>query len=161
MQDQVRQGLRPPSNATSDPGSGSDYDNLRVVEARRKTGMPKRFSSALLASIGATKYMRIRSGQEHRFIAVWVVVVAGRVLVRSWNDEPDGWFRAFLEEPRGEIEIDGRAVKVRAAKIRAATLNEAGTLAYANKYTTKANAKYVKGFATAKRMETTLELVPF
>ena len=54
----------------------------------------KRFGAAALRAIDATKYFRLRSGPEHRYIAVWVVVVDGRVFVRPWNDRPTGWYRA-------------------------------------------------------------------
>jgi len=52
-----------------------------------------------------TKYLYIRTG-DHRFIPIWVVVVSGRVIVRSWNDRADGWYRAFLASPCGAIQID-------------------------------------------------------
>jgi hypothetical protein len=121
--------------------------------------MAKRFPSAVLAEMDAAKYLYIRSG-EHRFIAIWVVVVDGRVIVRSWNDKPMGWYRAFLSEPRGNVRLGEREMPVRAVRVRNEKLNEAAQKAYAAKYTTKANAKYVKGFAERRRMATTLELVP-
>lgn len=119
----------------------------------------KRFSSRIIAAIDALKYMKIRSG-DHRYIRVWVVVVDGRVLARSWNDKPDGWYRAFLEQPKGTVEIGGRDVAVRALRVGSAKLNDAVDAAYGEKYTTKANEKYVRGFAEAKRKAHTLELVP-
>jgi hypothetical protein len=121
--------------------------------------MAKRFSPSAAAKIDALKYLRLRAG-EHRMIWVWVVVVGGRVVVRSWNDKPGGWYRAFLQEPRGAIEVGDREVPVRATRVRSAKLNDAATVAYAQKYTSKANQKYVKGFGTAKRKATTLELLP-
>jgi hypothetical protein len=117
------------------------------------------FSKRLLASIDETTYLRIRSGAEHRFIVVWVVVVKGRVFVRSWNDKPGGWYRAFLDEPRGAIEIDGRAVAVRARKARGERQMEAIEDAYAAKYTTPASRFYVRGFKSARRRQATMELV--
>jgi hypothetical protein len=113
-----------------------------------------------LSSIDETTYLRIRSGTAHRFIAVWVVVVKGRVFVRSWNDKAGGWYRAFLDEPRGAIEIAGRAVAVRARKARGERLMEAIEDAYAAKYTTPASRFYVRGFRTARRRSATLELRP-
>ena len=121
--------------------------------------MTKRFSSLLASAIDATKYMKIRSG-DHRYIHIWVVVVDGRVFVRSWNDRPTGWFRAFLGEPLGSIEIDGRDIPVRARPVTSAKLNDAVCVGYGAKYTTRANEKYVKGFAAAKRKANTLELLP-
>ena len=119
----------------------------------------KRFSPELLAGFAATKYMPIRAG-DHRFIHIWVVVVQSRVVVRSWNDKPSGWYRAFLAQPLGQVRIDDRELPVRAVRVRSARLNDATDDAFAAKYTTKANAKYVKGFRVPKRKATTLELVP-
>jgi hypothetical protein len=74
----------------------------------------RRFSRRLLGALAAAKYVKIRSGATHRFIGVWVVVVGGRVFVRSWYNKRDGWQRAFLDEPRGAIELDGREIRIRA-----------------------------------------------
>ena len=120
----------------------------------------KRFSRALAAAIGGIKYLYIRAGTEHRFIPIWVVVVDGRVFVRPWNDKARGWYRAFLSDATGAIQVDGSDVPVRARRVRGERLNDDVDAAYAHKYTTKANQKYVKGFATAKRRATTMELVP-
>jgi hypothetical protein len=118
----------------------------------------KSFSPEDLAALESTKYLYIRSG-DHRFIAVWVVVVEGRVIVRSWNDKAKGWYRAFLAEPRGHVKIGDREVPVRGVPLRSQRINDAADEVYGAKYTSKANAKYVKGLATAKRKATTLELV--
>ena len=120
----------------------------------------RRFSSARLAAIDATKYLPIRAGADHRFIHIWVVVTNGRVLVRPWNDRKNGWYRAFLEDPRGAIKLGDTEVPVRARKVTSAKLIGAMDAAYAAKYTTKANQPYVKGFATRKRQATTMELLP-
>jgi hypothetical protein len=116
------------------------------------------FSSDILAAFAATKYLYIRSG-DHRFILIWVVVVDGRVIVRSWNDKASGWYQAFLEEPSGDVKIDGEELPVRAVRLRSPKLNDAADHAYAAKYTTKANRKYVEGFKKARRKAATLELV--
>ena len=93
-------------------------------------------------------------------IAVWVVVVDGRVLVRSWNDKPTGWYRAFLAEPTGVVLVGKTEVAVRAKPVKSAKLLDAMESAYAGKYDTKANATYVEGFKTAQRRACSLELVP-
>lgn len=121
--------------------------------------MRAQFPAELIAEFDGTKYLYIRSG-EHRFIAIWVVVVGGRVIVRSWNDKRTGWYRAFLEEPHGHVRLDGREIPIKAIPVRSKKLNEAALVAYATKYSTKANAKYVEGFAEERRVATTLELVP-
>jgi hypothetical protein len=121
--------------------------------------MAKRFSPDVLAAFATTKYLYIRSG-EHRFIAIWVVVVDGRVIVRSWNDKKDGWYRAFLDEPRGNVRLGRDELPIRAVRLRSTRLTDAADAAYAAKYTTKANLKYVEGFKSARRKAATLELLP-
>jgi hypothetical protein len=120
----------------------------------------RRFSPGLLTAIGATKYLHLRAGDAHRFVAVWVVVVGGRVLVRSWNDRPDGWYRAFLRWRRGAIRLGEQLTAVRAVPVRRPRTNLDADRAYAEKYTTRANQPYVRGFATEKRRAHTLELQP-
>lgn len=121
--------------------------------------MQHRFPPRILAAFEATKYLYIRSG-EHRFIPIWVVVVGGRVIVRSWNDKSEGWYRAFLLESRGHVRLDDREIPVRAVRLRSKRLNDAADTAYGAKYATKANAKYVKGFALPTRKANTLEILP-
>jgi hypothetical protein len=113
-----------------------------------------------MVRVDGIKYFRLRAGAEHRFIAVWVVVVNGRIFVRPWYDKKDGWYRAFLKQKTGAIQVDTREFAVRARAVRGMKINDAIDAAYAAKYTTKANKPYVKGFATAKRRATTLELIP-
>ena len=120
----------------------------------------KRFSPARLDAIDAIKYLRIKAGDEHRFIHVWVVVVKGRVFVRPWNDKKGGWYREFLRSKRGSIEVDGKELGVRGSPGKGERLHDAVDDAYAAKYDTKANLKYVRGFRTPRRRATTLELTP-
>jgi hypothetical protein len=124
--------------------------------------MTRRFSKSVLATIATSKILGIRAGVDgHRFIAIWVVVVNGRAFVRSWNDKPAGWFRAFLAEPRGAIQIStGREIPIRARKARGERLMEAIEAAYGEKYNTPASRKWVVGFRRPKRRATTTELVP-
>jgi hypothetical protein len=121
--------------------------------------MPNRFPPQALAAFNSTKYLYIRSG-DHRFVPIWVVVVKGCVIVRSWNDKAGGWYRAFLEEPRGHVRMVEDELPIRAVRLRSTRLKDAADAAYAAKYTTKANAKYVEGFKTAHRKACTLELLP-
>lgn len=65
------------------------------------------FSGPKIAALERAKILGVRSGTEHRFTGVWVVVVNGRVFTRSWSDKPTGWLRAFVEDPRGAIAIPG------------------------------------------------------
>jgi hypothetical protein len=119
------------------------------------------FSKPTLAVLHAAKILGVRAGTEHRFTGVWVVVARGRVFVRSWNDKPTGWHRAFVEEPLGVIQVPGgREIRVRAKRIRGERLLDAIDEAYGEKYNTPASLKWVRGFAQARRRKTTTEFVP-
>lgn len=120
----------------------------------------KRFPKRSLDELRAAKILGVRSGDEHRYTGVWVVVVEGRVFVRSWYDKPTGWFRAFLEEPAGSIQIGDRELRVRGKPTQSERLQRTVTAAYAEKYPTPGSRKWVEGFAEKKRMATTLEFLP-
>ena len=123
--------------------------------------MPNRFDPATLAALDRSKILGIRAGTApHRIIGIWVVVVERRVFVRSWSLKPRSWYRTFLEEPRGIIEIDGRQLPVRAVRTRSERLKSAVDRAYAEKYPTPGSRKYVIGFRRPTRRNTTTELVP-
>jgi hypothetical protein len=120
----------------------------------------RRFPARTVEALAASRIIGIRAGREHRFLGVWVVVVSGRVFVRPWNNKPTGWYRAFLDEPRGAISLGGREIAVVARRSRGERLMDAIDRAYAEKYPTQASQKWVRGFRTARRRATTLELVP-
>jgi hypothetical protein len=121
----------------------------------------RRFSPATIAALDRAKILGVRAGTDHKYTAVWVVVVEGRVFVRSWNDKPTGWYRAFLAEARGQIHFADHVERpVRAVPVRSARLREAVSTALAEKYDTKASKKWVDGFALAERVAHTLELTP-
>lgn len=119
------------------------------------------FSKQLLDALASARIVGVRSGTAHRFTGVWVVVVKGRVFARSWSDKPTGWFRAFVEEPRGVIQIPkARVLRVSGKRVRGERLLDAMDAAYATKYNTPASQKWVRGFAEPQRRATTIEFVP-
>jgi hypothetical protein len=119
------------------------------------------FSKLVIAALERAKIVGVRSGTDHRFTGVWVVVVNGRVFARSWSDKPTGWYRAFVEEPHGEIQLTGgRQIRVRARKVRGERLLDAIHEAYASKYDTPASQKWVRGFERPARRATTVEFLP-
>ena len=124
--------------------------------------MPKRLSKPVVAAIHDSGILGIRAGatSDHRFIGVWPVVVDGRVFVRSWTLSKDGWYQAFLEDPRGTIQVGEREIRVRARRATGERLRDKVEAAYAEKYATKASQKYVRGFRTPRRRDTTMEFVP-
>ena len=124
--------------------------------------MKKRFPPHVAMAIDECRALYIRAGAEHRFIFVWVVLVEDRVMIRSWSGSAKGWAGAFLKEKTGTIRLskDSADIPVRAARVTGKKLLDAMDVAYSEKYTTKANQKYVSGFATAKRRAMTIELLP-
>jgi hypothetical protein len=115
----------------------------------------------IVAAIDATKYLGVRAGRRsgHRFIAIWPVVIDGRVFGRSWTIEPDGWFRTFLDDPLGAIQVGSRVIRVRARRVRSARILDAIERAYAAKYPTPGARKFVRGFRTARRRAATVEFL--
>lgn len=119
------------------------------------------FSDDILADFRERKGVRIRAGTgPHRFIGIWVVVVNDRVFVRSWSVKPRGWFRTFLEQPRGTVQIAEREIKVRAVRARDKCLRDAVDRAYLDKYNSRGAIKYARDLGSAKSRATTLELRP-
>lgn len=123
--------------------------------------MRARFDADVIDAAEASKIVRVRAGDAHRFIGVWVVVVERRIFIRSWSVRTGGWFEAFMEEPRGAMQLGGRTFAVRAIRTRSERLKSAVERAYAAKYMTPASRKYVRGFKTHRRREATVELVPW
>lgn len=117
-------------------------------------------ADTVVEAVRDAKIIGVRAGTEHRYTGVWVVVVEGRVFVRSWNDKPTGWFRAFRKQPVGTIRVGAREITVRARPARGARIRDAVTAAFGEKYNTKASGKWVEGFAEPARALTTLEFVP-
>jgi hypothetical protein len=122
----------------------------------------RRFPSTIVAAIDESKILGVRAGNrsDHRFIGIWAVVVNGRVFARSWTQKPGGWYRTFLDDPLGTIQVGQRTIRIRAARARGERLRDAVERAYATKYPTPGSRKYVRGFRTLRRRDTTIEFLP-
>lgn len=132
------------------------------MDIPRQVKAKAQFSDRLVDAFNAAKIIGVRAGRKpHRFIGVWVVVVKDRVFVRPWNNKPDGWYQAFLEEQEGRIQVAEREVRVRVRKVRGERLMDAIDLTYRTKYPTPGSRAYVEGFALAHRRATTIELLPW
>jgi hypothetical protein len=125
-------------------------------------GASDRLSKAVVAAIDESSILGVRAGNrsDHRFIGIWAVVVNGRVFARSWTQKPNGWFRTFLADPLGTIQVGQRKVRIRAVRVRGERLRDAIERAYATKYATPGSVKYVRGFRTRRRRDTTIEFLP-
>lgn len=124
--------------------------------------MPGTLPRTVVAAIDASTILGVRAGDRstHRFVGVWPVVIAGRVFARSWSLEPHGWYRTFLDDPRGALQVGSRVIRVRAVPVRSERIRDAIEEAYAVKYPTPGSRTYVRGFRTKRRREATLEFVP-
>jgi hypothetical protein len=120
----------------------------------------RRFTKSVVAALGTSKILGVRSGTAHRFTGVWLALVGERVFVRSWDGRASGWYHAFREEPLGTMQVRDREVRVRAKPVRSERLLDAVDAAYADRYTTVASRKWVRGFKRPTRRARTLELVP-
>ena len=120
-----------------------------------------RFPEDLVATVAKRGSLRVRAGRApHRFLGIWAVVVDGRVFVRTWNDKPAGWYRAWRADPVGAIEVEKREVPVRAIPARGERLRDAVSAAYLEKYRGPGSVAYARGMDDPARRATTLELVP-
>jgi hypothetical protein len=119
-------------------------------------------SRPIVAAIDAARILGVRAGfrSDHRFIGVWPVVAGGRVFARSWSLNPDGWYRTFLDDPRGTIQVGEREVRIRAVPVRSERIRDAVEQGYAAKYPTAGSRGYVRGFRSRRRREATLEFIP-
>jgi len=121
----------------------------------------RRLPPDVVAAIRDGKILGLRAGTgAHRFIGIWAVVVEGRVFVRSWSLKPRSWWRTFLEEPRGTIQVAGREIPVRAVQTRSERLKAAVDRAYLEKYHTPGAIKYARDLGGERSRATTTELVP-
>ena len=145
-----------------------DYAGWRpaCLPALAAAGCPmptvRRFARAVIESLDRGKIVGIRAGahSDHRFTGVWAVVVNGRVFARSWTLRPGGWYRTFLEDPLGTLQIGERQLRIRARLVRGERIRDAVERAYAAKYTTPGAVRYVRGFRTPRRRGATMEFLP-
>ena len=124
--------------------------------------MRKRFSRPVVAAIDESRILGIRAGAAsgHRFVGIWAVVVEGRVISRSSSQKPGGWYRTFLEDPLGTIQVGAWQIPIRVVPVRSERLRDAVEQAYAKKHPTPGSLEYVRGFRTSRRRDTTIEFLP-
>jgi hypothetical protein len=124
--------------------------------------MATRFTRPVVAAIDQSKILGVRAGarSDHRFIGIWAVVVDGRVFARSWTLTKGGWYRTLLEDPAGMLQVGERTLRMRAVPARGERIRDAVEEAYAAKYPTPGSQKYVRGFRSPRRRDSTIEFVP-
>src|SRR5712692_3122680 len=143
------------------PAKRKQEGSRQTVRSGERMKAKRKFPKEIVAAIRDGKILGIRAGTKpHRIIGIWAVVVEGRVFVRSYTLKPRSWYRTFLEEPRGVIEVNGRQIPIRAVFTRSERLKTAVDRAYREKYNTPGSLHFVRGFAHKMRRNTTTELVP-
>jgi hypothetical protein len=121
----------------------------------------KRFPGEVLDVFQSGKGLRLRAGTgDHRFIGIWFVLVKNRLFVRSWSIKADGWYRTFLKEPHGAIQVANLEIPIRAVRIRNEGVRNAVDRAYLDKYNTPGALKYSRDLVRPKSKATTTELLP-
>lgn len=119
------------------------------------------FPDRTLEAVRTGMVVGIKAGKHpHRIIALWAVIVEGRVFVRSWSLKPRSWYRKFLEEPVGTFQVGNRKFAIRAVRTRSERLKKAVDRAYLAKYHTPGSLRFARDLAGAKSRATTTELVP-
>jgi hypothetical protein len=142
-------------------GMPSTPTNRSRAQGKRPRAVRRRFTTKVLTAIRDGNILGIRAGlAPHRVIGIWAVVVEGRVFVRSWSVKARSWYRTFLQEPRGIIQVGDREIPVRAVQTRSDRVKDAVSRAYLAKYSTPGSIKYARDLGRAKSRATTTELVP-
>jgi hypothetical protein len=121
----------------------------------------KRFEKEVVEALRKAKIVGLRAGRgEHRFIGLWVVVVEGRVFVRSWGLAERSWYTAFVREPVGVLQVGERQLPVRAVRTRSERLKRAVSRAYLEKYHTPGSVQFARDMGRKGSRERTVELAP-
>ena len=120
-----------------------------------------RFTDDIIDAIQKEKIIGIRAGRDstHKVIGIWVIVVEGRVFVRSYSMKPCSWWRTFLEDPQGIITVGDKEFPVHAIQTRSERLKDLVSAAYKEKYNTPGSVQFVKDMSKKKSRDTTTELV--
>ena len=77
----------------------------------------------------------------------------------SWSLKPGGWYRVFLDDARGTIQVGDREIRIRAVPVRSERIRDAVEEAYAAKYPTPGSRRFVRGLRTRRRREATMEFL--
>lgn len=80
--------------------------------------------------------------------------------MQSLSIKPRSWYRTFLKEPVGAIQIANQQIAVRALRTRSEKLKDVIDQAYLEKYNTKGWIKYARDLGREKARATTTELIP-
>jgi len=123
--------------------------------------LKQHFSPEILSALRKDKILGIRAGTSstHRIIGIWVVVVEGRIFVRSWSMKPRSWWRTLVEDPYGSMFVGEQEIPIRAIQTRSERLKDLVSVAYKEKYNTPGSVQFVKDMSRKKSRDTTTELV--
>jgi hypothetical protein len=108
-----------------------------------------------LRALTAARELEIASAPTGRWVPIWVVVVAGRVFVRTWRRRSTGWYGRAVASGRAWIRVSGSVLEVAVARAGAEAA-DAVNAAYRGKYGTGGAACMV----TTEAEASTLSLAP-
>jgi hypothetical protein len=131
------------------------------VRTSKRMKAKRQFPDDILTVLREGKGLRIRAGtSQHRFIGIWVVVVKDRAFIRSWSVKANGWYRTFLKEARGTIQVADHEIAIRAVHNKDERLRDAVDRAYLQKYNSAGALKYAEDLGSPKSRATNIGLVP-
>lgn len=153
------------------PRGAAWLDRVRPSRAKPRADEAPRLPDDVIAALTKGKIVGVRAGDAHRFVAVWPIVVDGRLYVRSWSRTDGGWWRAFTSSATRDgtihVQLVGRSrmktereVRVRAARVTEERVLDAVDAEYRRKYKTPGAQQYVKDLCSAACRATTVELAP-
>lgn len=113
----------------------------------------------IIQLVRETEMPKIRSGETHRFIDIWIVTVEGRIFCRGTRSAK-GWYYAFQEEPNGAIKFGDTIIKVKGvAPDDLEAINPKVNEAYLEKYGTKYHSIALQA-TEPSFMASTMEFIP-
>jgi hypothetical protein len=122
--------------------------------------MPKQFDANVLNQLTHAEEINVETqsatGRKHR-TTIWVVVEGNEVYVRSVRGRAGRWYREFIANPLGAIDMDGQHIAVQAVP----ATDGASITRVSNEYLRKyRRSPYVNSIVRQETLPTTLRLEP-
>jgi hypothetical protein len=123
--------------------------------------MPQTFDRAVIDNLANVEEIDLETsagpGKPTRRRTIWVVVVAGRVYVRSVRGAAGRWYRDLVRHPSATIHLAGRALAAHASLAADPATVDRVSQAFATKY---AASPYLPPILRTETLPTTLRLDP-
>ncbi|MCT4617280.1 MAG: DUF2255 family protein [Candidatus Gracilibacteria bacterium] len=114
----------------------------------------------IIKLVNASNIHQIRSGTTHKFIDITIVEMDSRFFVRPYKFAKNGWYDAFMENPKGEMKFGDIIVPIDGIiPDNLDELNPKINKAFSKKLPVIYKTMRL-GFDTKKHEALTLELIP-